>query len=122
MAGTSPHTFSQPHVIRFVETYRLEDVFVGLVVHSVLQRDIHCVILSFAQTHVRHVPRSGEIVPVFVEGDSHHTVRQVKGFFDTVSVVDVDVDVHHTRIYSMMKSTGKHDFNNSNIPKTMSFT
>lgn len=94
---TLPHNLQ---VSLFIDTNRLENVLVGLVIHSVLQRDIYRVVLSLAQTHVRHVPRAWEVVPILVEGNRHHAVRQVKCLFHAVSVVDINVDVHHTGIYS----------------------
>ena len=35
---------------------------------------------------------------VFVEGEGHDAVGAVEGLFDAVAVVDVDVDVEHTRV------------------------
>jgi hypothetical protein len=40
-------------------------------------------------------PCTREKVTVLVKRDGHHSVGQIKGLFDSVAVVDVDVDVQH---------------------------
>ena len=43
--------------------------------------------------NVINVASTWEVVFEFVEGASHDSVSEVKGFFDSVSVVNVNVDV-----------------------------
>ena len=74
-----------------------EDVLVGHVVHALLQRNIDAVVSAGPGPHLVHVTRAREEISVFVEGDGHHSVRQVEGFLNTVSVVDVDVNVQYSK-------------------------
>ena len=80
--------------------YRFEDVFVRVVRHAVLERDVHRVVRSFFLPHVGDVARAGEVVPVLVEGHRHYAVRQVERFFHAVAVMNVDVHVHYARKHS----------------------
>lgn len=41
---------------------------------------------------------SWEVILEFVEGAGHHSVSQVERFFNSVAVVDVDVDVQHALV------------------------
>lgn len=42
-----------------------------------------------------------KIVPVLVEGHSHDAVGQVKGFLDTIPMVNVYVNVQNSRVVSV---------------------
>ena len=70
--------------------------------HAIFQGDVHRVVLALIHTNVRDIARSGEVVAVFVERNGHYAICEVEGFFDAVAVVDVDVDVHHARIHSIV--------------------
>ena len=39
-----------------------------------------------------------EVVAIFMEGDGHDAVSEVERLLDTIAVVNVDVDVQHTRV------------------------
>jgi hypothetical protein len=65
---------------------------------------------------------------VFVEADRHDAVRGVECFFNTISMMDVNVDVQNSRMVSVLwcqlcylkMYTSRHHRSNSNMPKTMS--
>jgi hypothetical protein len=42
--------------------------------------------------------RTWEELSILVEGHGHDTVGAVEGLLDTVTMVDVDVDVQHTSV------------------------
>ena len=44
-----------------------------------------------------------KVFTIFVEGDGHHTVRAVKGFFDTITVVDININVQNTSVAPVAK-------------------
>jgi hypothetical protein len=37
-----------------------------------------------------------EVVFEFVEGTGHNSVGEVEGFFHTIAVVDIDIDIEHS--------------------------
>jgi sensor domain CHASE-containing protein len=43
-----------------------------------------------------------------VEGAGHHSVSQVERFFNSVAVVDVDVDVQHALVGLQQLQDGQH--------------
>ena len=51
---------------------------------------------------------SGKEVSKFVEATCHHAVRGVKGLFDAVSMMAIDVDIQHAGIYAQKLQYSKH--------------
>lgn len=51
---------------------------------------------------------SREVVLEFVEGAGHDSVGQVERFFNSVAVVDVDVDVQHALVGLEQLQNGQH--------------
>ena len=39
-----------------------------------------------------------EVVAVFVKGDCHYTVSEVKRFLDSIAVMNINIDIQDTRI------------------------
>lgn len=89
---------------------RLENGHEGHVVDACAKGKVQRIAFPVAVTHVlgfrrggatyRDIARAGEKIAEFVEGDRHHAVGGVEGFFDAVAVVDVDVDVENARVFS----------------------
>lgn len=77
---------------------RLKDIGVASVVDACSQGNIDRVILAVAGANFVNVTGSGEkSVAVFVYRKGHDAIAGVKGFLDTVSVVDVNVNVQNPR-------------------------
>ena len=55
------------------------------------------------------VARAREVLAVLVEGDGHHAVGGVEGLLDTVTVVDVDVNVQHSVVAPGNQYEQRHD-------------
>ena len=72
---------------------RLEDGLVGDVINTVAKREIYGVILARTDTDIPKLAGAGEVLAVFMEGDSHDTVGGVKGFFYSVAVMDINIDI-----------------------------
>lgn len=51
---------------------------------------------------------SWEVVLEFVEGAGHDSVGQVERFFNSVAVVDVNVDVEHALVGLEQLQNGQH--------------
>ena len=49
------------------------------------------------------VAGAGEVLPVLVERDGHHAVGGVEGLLHAVSVVNVNVDVHHAPVIPVVR-------------------
>jgi hypothetical protein len=56
--------------------------------------------LSFTDTVIAHFSCPREEFSVFVETDSHDSVGRVESFFDTITVVDIDIDVYDSLVIS----------------------
>jgi hypothetical protein len=57
-----------------------------------------------------HVSRSREeLLPIFVERDSHDSISVVKGFFHPIAVMNVDINVQHTCMPLQQLQDGNHN-------------
>jgi hypothetical protein len=76
----------------------LEERAVAIVVHAVLERRVDGVVEALAVAFVAPVAGAGEILAEFVQGQRHHAVARVESLLDSVTVVNVDVDVEHALV------------------------
>jgi hypothetical protein len=56
--------------------------------------------LSFSDTVIAYFTCSGEEFSVLVETDSHDSICRVEGLFNTITVVDVDIDINYSLVIS----------------------
>lgn len=93
--------------------HRNKKTLIGGVINSISQREVKTVVFASASSNVPKkvifisenrkqaisispkISCSREVLSILVERDSHHTVCGVEGLLDSVSVVDVDVNVQH---------------------------
>lgn len=54
-------------------------------------------ITFLAPTHL-DIPRPREIIPKLVKTTGHDPVRGVERLLDAIAVVDIDIDVEHSRV------------------------
>lgn len=77
-------------------SYSFEQVKVGIVVNSTVERHVQGVVLAFSEPSVFNVPRAWEKIAVSVEGNCHYSVGAVKGFLHPVSMMNINIDVKHS--------------------------
>jgi len=70
-----------------------EDVLVGLIIDAVAKGEIDRIVLAGADTNVTELASTREVLAILMEGDSHDSVGCVESLLDTVTVVNVDVNV-----------------------------
>lgn len=81
--------------------HRLEQVDVRLIVNTVLKGNVQGVMFPHSATNLVNVSSAGEeITIVLVKGDGHNSIGGIKGLLDTVSVMDVNVHIEHSRVMS----------------------
>mmetsp|Transcript_21127 Transcript_21127/g.35286 ORF Transcript_21127/g.35286 Transcript_21127/m.35286 type:complete len:256 (-) Transcript_21127:392-1159(-) len=73
----------------------LEDAFVRFVIDSIFQWEVDRVILALSDSNILDVTCSRKVLAKLVEGDTHHTIGGVEGLLDSITVVNVDVNVQH---------------------------
>lgn len=83
---------------RNIVTHRFKDALVGFISDSIPQWEINRVIPSLSESNIFDVSSTREEFTVFVERTSHDSIGRVESFFDSISVVNVDVDVEHSRV------------------------
>jgi hypothetical protein len=88
---------------------RTENVEKGFVVHAGLEGKVDRVAVAVAVAGVVRLSRAGEEVFRLVERNGHHTVRQVEGFLDAVTVMDIDVDVENALVLLEELEASEHD-------------
>jgi hypothetical protein len=75
---------------------RLKYALVGYVIDSVAKREVHGIVFACANADVAKFARAWEIFAVLVERDRHNTVCRVKGFLNSVSMMDIDINVKNS--------------------------
>jgi hypothetical protein len=88
---------------------RLEDTLVRLVGDAVPQGEVDGVVLALAMSNVLDVPRSGEELPVLVEGGRHYTVGRVEGLLHPIAVVHINIDVEDSRVVTQELENAEDD-------------
>lgn len=76
----------------------LENVLILFIIHALTQWEIYAVVGPFAFSDVVYVPGSWEVVLELVERAGEHSVCDVKGFFNPVSVVNIDIDIANSLV------------------------
>jgi len=89
------------------------DVFVDLnelvILETIQKRYVDCIAGSFLTPHILDISCPREEVTISVEADGHHSVGCVKGFFNSIAVVDVDIDVEHSLMILEQLQDSKHN-------------
>ena len=81
-----------------------EQFYILFILHPIMKRDVQAMVPS----RVRRIRRASRIegpsagkvdfLVVFVEGDGHYPIRGPESLFDAIAVVNVYVDVQHSRM------------------------
>ena len=113
--------------------HRNKKTLIGGVINSISEREVETVVfasassdvpekvISISENHKQAIsisPKiscSREVLSILVERDSHHTVCGVERLLDSISVVDVDVNVQHP-LQSQVIELSHNLLNNKNIP------
>lgn len=79
--------------------HRFEELEESFIADSRFQRDVECVVLSIEFSNLID-PTSAwkEIIAILMKTNSHHSVAQIECLFDSIAMVDVNVEVEHARI------------------------
>mmetsp|Transcript_441 Transcript_441/g.689 ORF Transcript_441/g.689 Transcript_441/m.689 type:complete len:359 (-) Transcript_441:54-1130(-) len=72
---------------------RLEQIAIGIIAHATLEGSIDGKAGPFLGTRFARMARAGKEIPVLVQTQRHDTIRAIKGFFDTITVMDINVNV-----------------------------
>ena len=89
--------------------YGLKDKATVLIIDTTVQRDVHSIVLAFTETNVLQCTRTGEVVSIFMEGAGHDSVGAIKSFFDTITMMNININIHNTRINSDISNEEKRD-------------
>jgi len=84
-------------------------VIVLHVVDARVQRDIQGIVAAFAMAYVLHVPSPRKEVSEPVERHCHDAVSAIECFLNTISMMNVDVDVQHSVVVLQQLKNGEND-------------
>lgn len=90
-----------------MSTHRLEYASEGFVGDTILEWNVYCIALPSTPPSIVQRTRSGEVLAELVERASHDPIRRVKCFFDTITVVTVNVNVEHARYRAQKFENGE---------------
>ena len=72
---------------------RFEDEHKWLIIKSLVKGKVDRMISSIIFPYIFNVTCSWEVIFELMEGTSHHPVGEIEGLLNSISMVDVDVDV-----------------------------
>lgn len=76
--------------------HRLKNALVRDIVDTIPEGEVDRIIFALANTDVAELASAGEVLAVLVEGNGHDAICGVKRFFDTITMVNINVDVKHS--------------------------
>jgi len=69
-----------------------------LVSAALIERKVYRVILALFATDVVDAPRAWKKIAVFVKTHCHNSVSSIKGFFNSIAMVAVNVNIKHALV------------------------
>lgn len=106
----------------------LKDALVGDVINAIAEREVDGIVLALTHSDIAQLTRTWEVLAVLVEGHRHHTVSRVECLLNTISVVDININVEHALLESQQLQDTQNDVCVSSakaqnrIPQTLPFT
>jgi hypothetical protein len=76
-----------------------KDAPVGIIIHTIVEREVNGIVLSLGVTTVQYIARSGKVLSELVEGYCHDTVGGIKCFLHSITVMNVDINVENTFVF-----------------------
>lgn len=73
----------------------LEDSLVRSIINAIAERKVDRVMLSLANANVAKLSSTRKVFAILVERDCHDPISGIESFFDTIAMMNVDVDVEH---------------------------
>ena len=65
-----------------------------------MKGEVDRIIFALRHTNISNVTGTREEFAKLVEGNAHHSIGGVERFFDTITMMDIDINVEHTRMVS----------------------
>lgn len=87
----------------------LENGLVGIISNTIAKRKINSVILSHTNSNVAQLASTGEILSVLMEGAGHNSVGSVKSLLNTITMMDINVDIKNALLVSQELENGEDD-------------
>lgn len=115
-----------------MQTHRSEDITIALIVYAILERKVYCVTFAYTLASVIQCSGPREEVAKLVKRRGHDPIRRVERLLDSITVMNVDVDIQHARMVAVRMALGSDestagrairtvtDRNSSRMPSTMS--
>ena len=78
--------------------HRLEHAPVGFIGDTIAQWHVACIVFSLFEARVTQLTSTWEKLAILVKRACHHTVSRVECLFDTVAMVDVNINVENAGV------------------------
>jgi hypothetical protein len=78
----------------------LEDTLVGNVVDTIAQREIDSVVFAGADANIAKFTSTRKVLAVLVKGYGHNAIGCVKCLLDTITMMDINVDIKNSLLES----------------------
>jgi hypothetical protein len=95
---------------------RLKNGLVRRIINTVSEREIDSVVLASANSNVAKLTSTRKVLAVLVKRDSHDSVRGIKGFFNAIAMVDIDVDIQDPLFEAEKLNNAENDVYKSSTP------
>mmetsp|Transcript_11278 Transcript_11278/g.19256 ORF Transcript_11278/g.19256 Transcript_11278/m.19256 type:complete len:340 (-) Transcript_11278:276-1295(-) len=89
---------------------RLKYLAVTLIIDAIFKRKIDRIVFAHTNSLVPNISSTWEEhIPKLVERQGHDAIRDVKCLLHTIPVMDINIDIHHTRIIPQHLEDGKYN-------------
>ena len=85
-----------PEVFNDFGDDRLEDHVKTFIIKSLIKREVDSMIGAWVFSNIINVTCSWEIILELMERASHDPVSEVEGFFNTISMMNIDINVENS--------------------------
>jgi hypothetical protein len=86
-----------------------KDGFIGHIVNTITKGKIDGIVFALPNTYVTELSRARKVLAVLVERDSHDSVGSIERLLDTISVVNINVNVKNSLLKAQKLNNAEDD-------------
>jgi hypothetical protein len=70
-----------------------KDALVRDIINTVTEGEVDSIVFTLSDTNISQFTCTGEVLSILVERDSHHTVCGIERFFNTITVMNIYINI-----------------------------
>src|SRR5690606_27134354 len=97
-----------------------KNALIRLIIDTLTKGDINGIMFTFSKTNISHITSSWEEFNMFVERNCQYTITSVKCFLNTITMMNININVKDTTMIFKQFKNSQNDV--INITETTSLT